>query len=920
MSERCNTAIDIVRSLLRGQNESEQIVEETLLDEYIDKASMIITGGLNDDERETVRKSLHHMFLVRMNPGIKIVNVPDYKDWYNSYDIEDEKSYWNRYKFYLSSKLAFPNRVIDAIDQSTTDIVNLLGKPDKDTKFSRKGLVIGDVQSGKTANYISVINKAADAGYKVIVLLTGTIEKLRQQTQARIDEGFIGIDTSAWERGEQNLVGVGLHNPSIRVGSFTSVLKDFNKSLLKSSNISTNTLNVPCIIVAKKNKTVLNSIYKWFNRENKDIDSKKINESLLFIDDEADNASINTNSLDNDPTSINKCIRRILNLFMRSSYVGYTATPYANVFIEPNSNEEMENEDLFPKDYIYVLEPPNNYIGAREIYSDDGKYTSMYREIDDFESFLPVKHKKDYELPLDLPLSLKKAILSFCIANTIRDIRGDVNAHRSMLINVSRYIRIQDDLKDRVNAYFIIVKNQIQNYILNPDYEKYQHLALLKKVYEEEFKIDHNYDETPTIDWDCICSQIFDSIKNIKVESVNGGNASKLLDYKGYKNGLRLIAIGGMSLSRGLTLEGLCISYFYRKSIMYDTLMQMGRWFGYRSNYEDLCQIWMSEESYSWYQHISAATDELREEINRIYYSNLTPMDVGIKVRSSEGTLIVTARNKMRSAGDFIADISLSGNYIETPHFSKSDIIINDNIEEVKELLKNLENDGYSVANPSEIPLQNKTVKQVLNVDKKYIIKFLKSIYTHYKNIKFDAHKIAELLENNTEEILDNWDIAFPNGKSKGVFHIMGESIKRVERTFGHISGSAITLKKYRLGSPSIVASGLTEDENKEYERIIINNRKKRGDYNPNPIPTDKEYFDIELKRNPLLVIYLIDLKPTEEVKLTEPLVGLGIGIPRLKKPQELSYSYKVNKKWLQENYDIDDDEFEADDIGGYDA
>ena len=265
MSERCNTAIDIVRSLLRGQNESEQIVEETLLDEYIDKASMIITGGLNDDERETVRKSLHHMFLVRMNPGIKIVNVPDYKDWYNSYDIEDEKSYWSRYKFYLSSKLAFPNRVIDAIDQSTTDIVNLLGKPDKDTKFSRKGLVIGDVQSGKTANYISVINKAADAGYKVIVLLTGTIEKLRQQTQARIDEGFIGIDTSAWERGEQNLVGVGRHNPSISVGSFTSVLKDFNKSLLKSSNISTNTLNVPCIIVAKKNKINRHSIsFRYF--------------------------------------------------------------------------------------------------------------------------------------------------------------------------------------------------------------------------------------------------------------------------------------------------------------------------------------------------------------------------------------------------------------------------------------------------------------------------------------------------------------------------------------------------------------------------------------------------------------------------------------------------------------------------------
>lgn len=257
VNENCTAVINIVRSLLQLNNKGEIIIDEQLLDTYIKNASMAMPNALSEDEIECVRKSLHHMFLVRMNPGIKIVNEPDYKDWYNSYDIEDEKSYWNRYKFYLSSKLAFPNRVIDAIDQSTTDIVNLLGKPDKDTKFSRKGLVIGDVQSGKTANYISVINKAADAGYKVIVLLTGTIEKLRQQTQARIDEGFIGIDTSAWERGEQNLVGVGLHNPSISVGSFTSVLKDFNKSLLKSSNISTNTLNVPCIIVAKKIKRCL---------------------------------------------------------------------------------------------------------------------------------------------------------------------------------------------------------------------------------------------------------------------------------------------------------------------------------------------------------------------------------------------------------------------------------------------------------------------------------------------------------------------------------------------------------------------------------------------------------------------------------------------------------------------------------------
>lgn len=643
----CKGIVDLVISAIRAKSKVDEAVDEKYIDDLIYHMSSVLSYELNEQEFESIRKELHHRQTIVMEPGIAISSDPNFKNWYNPIDIDPSYSYWERYKKYLSSDLLLPEKVIQSIDISTTDIVNLLGEPVENGIFARKGLVIGDVQSGKTANYISVINKAADAGYKVIVLLTGTIEKLRQQTQSRIDEGFIGIDTSDLERERRNNpIGVGLINGGVSVSSFTSIIKDFNKSVLTNSNVPLDSLSIPLILVVKKNKAVLNSIYKLFNGEKKDQTYNKINQSLLFIDDEADNASINTNSQDDDPTSINKSIRRILGLFMRSSYVGYTATPYANVFIEPNTKEDMENEDLFPKDYIYVLQPPSNYIGAREIYSEEGQYKTMYRVIDDFEDFLPLKHKKDYELPLDIPLTLKKAILSFLIANAIRDLRGDLTTHRSMLINVSRFICIQNDLKDLVNDYFLLVRDKIQHYLLNQDYSKYSLLNLLEDVYNEEFINAGSFEETENINWQSIRAQLFNSIKNIRVESINGGNASKLLDYKGYDNGLRLIAIGGLSLSRGLTLEGLCISYFYRNSVMYDTLMQMGRWFGYRRNYEDLCQVWMSEESYSWYQHISDATDELRDEINRIYYSNLTPLDVGIKVRSSEGALIVTAKIK----------------------------------------------------------------------------------------------------------------------------------------------------------------------------------------------------------------------------------------------------------------------------------
>lgn len=918
MTENCDKVVNLVRSLIALENQSEDIIEETVLEEYIERVKSIIKFTLSEDEIDSVRKALHHMSLVRMSRGIKIVNEPDYKDWYSPYNIK-EGSYWKRYKSYLAYDLSFPERVIDAIDSSTTDIVNLLGKPEENSMFSRKGLVIGDVQSGKTANYISVINKAADAGYKVIILLTGTIEKLRQQTQARVDEGFIGIDTSALERRVDNRpIGVSTYDSTINVGSFTSVIKDFNKSLLRTSIISTNTLSVPFIIVAKKNKAVLDSIFRWFNREQKNLDSNKINQSLLFIDDEADNASINTNSQDTDPTSINKCIRRILNLFMRSSYVGYTATPYANVFIEPSTKENMEDEDLFPKDYIYVLASPSNYIGAREIYSEDGKYKSMYRVIDDFESFLPLKHKKDYELPLDLPLSLKKAILSFLIVNAIRDLRQDVTAHRSMLINVSRFICIQNDLKDIVNVFLNSVKDKVQNYILSDDYNRYPLLEMLESVYKSEFKETSQFKETIDINWDSIRKQLFDSIKSIKVESVNGGNASKLLDYKSYQNGLRIIAIGGLSLSRGLTLEGLCVSYFHRNSIMYDTLMQMGRWFGYRTKYEDLCQIWMSEESYNWYEHISEATDELRMEINRIHYSNLTPIDVGIRVRGSEGALIVTAKNKMRSASDYIADLSLNGNYIETPYFSKNSQIINGNIEVVKNLLNALQSKGYKVADPKELSLEYKTAKQILNVKKELIVEFLKQIDTHHRNIKFDAQKIAELIESSDEEILNTWDIVFPKGESHETFNVLGQTINRITRTPTRIENNLIVLKKSRLGSPGIGKSGLTKAEYKELKKLL--EKRESGLNSTRSTISDKDYFDIDFKRRPLLIVYLIDLKVKENDVLNQPLVGLAVGIPRLKEPKALNYTYKVNSKWLKDHFSVDEDDIsELDDIGDCD-
>ena len=126
-------------------------------------------------------------------------------------------------------------------------------------------------------------------------------------------------------------------------------------------------MNTTVVFVIKKNKSILNNLIRWLKSNNADTRGV-ISKSLLLSDDEADNASVNTNDPEKDPTAINKAIRELLKLFRQSSYLGITATPYANIFINPDNEDEMRGDDLFPRDFIYALSPPTNYIGAEDIF------------------------------------------------------------------------------------------------------------------------------------------------------------------------------------------------------------------------------------------------------------------------------------------------------------------------------------------------------------------------------------------------------------------------------------------------------------------------------------------------------------------------------------------------------------------------
>ena len=346
---------------------------------------------ISDGERDTLIRRLHARLAIRMDLGTAIVergHVP----WLLNRKPTIDPFFWDRYAKYLFRE-GWPPAIVNTFDRVTDDVLDLLGDPRQDGTWRRRGLVMGDVQSGKTATYTALCCKAGDAGYRLVILLTGTLESLRRQTQERLDAGFVGLDSSGFlsQERQRRAVGAGLLDQSRAAGVFTSRHGDFSTARMTQLNFRLNAFKEPILLVVKKNKKILQNLENWLRDYNADNDGQ-IDTPLLLIDDEADNASVNTRASDQDPTAINERIRALLKLFYRSSYVGFTATPFANIFIDPDSEHDMVGDDLFPRDFIYSLEAPTNYVGPDRIFADDSTLNAL-RVISDAEAVFPLSHK-----------------------------------------------------------------------------------------------------------------------------------------------------------------------------------------------------------------------------------------------------------------------------------------------------------------------------------------------------------------------------------------------------------------------------------------------------------------------------------------------------------------------------------------------
>lgn len=903
------------------------VIDEAMISRLVDGNCMMLSitdptlPPLTDEEKKEVVAELQTRLSVRMDRGA-CVKEKNHVPWYYAAKAKLPSHFWDRYRTFLFKDAGFNSDVVDSLDASTDEMMDLLSNPKSNMEFQRRGLVIGDVQSGKTSNYIALMNKAADAGYRVIILLSGTIEKLRRQTQGRVDEGFVGLDSTSFNRDKNNvLVGVGSIDPSMNGWAVTSTTSDFNTGTASKLSGQLVNIRVPVVFVLKKNKSVLEKLEAWLRLFNANPVTKKIDLPMLMIDDEADNASVNTKD-NEDPTAINRNIRKILKLFSRASYVGFTATPYANIFIDPDSNQEMLDDDLFPRDFIYALESPTNYIGASRIFPKEGKYHYMLKDNSDCENYVPIKHKKDF-IPGSIPYSLSQAVASFMLTNAIRDLRGQQKKHRTMMVNISIYIDVQKRIAEQLDRYVREMQREIKNYyMMGKTALRYSSFALLKEVFDTHYA-------DCEFEWDEVQRALHEAVAPIVVRYVNGGNAAKNLNYdecdeKDGQDGLRIIAVGGYSLSRGLTLEGLSCSYFYRNTKMYDTLMQMGRWFGYRPHYDDLCQVWINPDASEWYEYIAEASEELKGEVRRMQQENRTPSDFGLCVRSDITALLVTARNKMKTAQNYTMTVSLGGNIVETPFLHTNKTVLEQNLEVTKQLFSEIETAGIQpVINNPEMALQKQA--QYLNVPKQFILDYLQAFTEHSMNTHFHTREIVNMIMSTEDNSLDKWDIVIASGNGKKGIHLGSVSQPCVGRSFRirhdcdayQMSGS-----KSRLGNRSYAKGGLTKALADHIEACEKADQKARR-LPERPLNQDVFFKPnyVDNPRNPLLVIYPVELiyspEPGEQVDFErqaivnsnmQPMIGLSVGMPRIKGREPKQYQYKINIVKYREIMGFDDD------------
>lgn len=957
-----NLAIDVLRN--------EKVRSPELIASVAAKAAQAQTlfAPTASVDVERLVAELRHLFSVTADFATALDDSKDHKPWFPARRAGITWRFWNRYVTYLERDFGMPPPIVSNLDDLTNMILERLEDPSRDGPWDRRGMVVGSVQSGKTANYTGLICKAVDAGYKLVIILAGIHSNLRAQTQLRIDEGVLGFDTQKSRKlnTDSRWIGVGkIPGDRLVIHSLTSSAEngDFSKPVAEQIGVMLG--GDPVVLVIKKNSALLGNLLKWILHvagpgEHAGEPGKVRNVPLLLIDDEADNASINVKAKPGKEgdtvTAINGKIRRLIDAFEKSAYVGYTATPFANIFINPEAETEEHGEDLFPRSFIINVKPPSNYVGPVRVFGLDGDPDAgiegsdglpIVCAVDDYEAAFPTGHKIEHR-PSSLPESLKKAIRCFVLVCAARRARGQTTKHNSMLVHVTRFVGVQGAVAELVSGELNSLKQRIQ---FGDGKRKPTLVDELRTLWENDFvpvSAEVDSEGGAPVTWGEVSAQLHEAAAKIVVMPING-YAKEALDYKEQEaEGISVIAIGGDKLSRGLTLEGLSISYFLRTTRMYDTLMQMGRWFGYRPGYLDLCRLFTTRVLIDWYRYIASAEEELRREFDYMVAAGLSPANYGLRVRTHPDGMIVTALNKMSYAKTL--QLSWAGVLAQTTQLPKDDLRVNGNLrltEKVIDALEPRKQEGRASRVWKDVPAES-------------VAHYVEQLKLPPASARASGEQLAAFIRKQAKKTtpeLTSWTVVLVSNSSASAEkqrRVAGYDVGLIERNPESQTEASFGLRKANILNP--------EDEAKDFEgetfgsewfAHIAIKRELQDDLEwlATQLGTDAKVLAVELTKrwqesnppklkraseggptrpngrvlrvlrspkNGLLLIY--PLIPPTEVSIKEPLgaealptglkaegpaiVGIALSFPS--SATTLGVEYRVNRVWGAE---IDEDQ-----------
>ena len=694
-------------------------------------------------------------------------------NWIGNNHTWPKQGYWARYRRLLLGK--FSPEKVDALDQTTDGILKYLGNPKSGkSNWKRYGAVIGQVQSGKTGTFVGLLAKAIDAGYIHIIVLSGLHNNLRSQTQMRIDDGLVGRTNYGGKWKDSGVGSLAGNDSIVSIGDPVVLTTAEDAGDFSKNSRGWTGTDRPSIVVIKKNVKILQR-FRAEMESDAETSTPKLSLPAIIIDDEADQASVNSRGIDN-PTAINREIRTLMDCYQRASYVGFTATPFANIFMDPDATFEdvlqgKKVPDLYPRDLIRLLQPSAEYFGPRQLLAYESDGPRLTAPADDFAEWLAPKHKKDAQ-PGPVPESLTMALSTFMVGTAIKRLRKgqkqhsgydpEMNEHTTMLIHVTRYNDVQARVLEQVHDLFAHAKQELVGGGLDGPW-----LKRMKAAYQEIRAMgDALLDNLPgdlarwligrTYSFEEALTHLRSIINEFQIEIVNG-EVEDALRYRDSRERI-IIAIGGDKLSRGLTLEGLTVSYYLRNAANWDTLMQMGRWFGYRERYLDLCRVYMPGDLEAAYEEVLEALVDLEDQLVKAEISGSEPLDFCLVLMGSAYGKMPTGKmpdKKTYLVGGYGGQLT-----------QKRIIPIDEGSERLVLARQALDNllKGISIEPTSNASGTRENLLVFREVPAKYVHDFIETIdLPRSGNEEETAGVIKYLKDHAAEGRLVNWTVAIPS-------------------------------------------------------------------------------------------------------------------------------------------------------------